>query len=342
MRGMLKEWLLRLVLLAGSLVFALLVAEVLLRVVAPINDGRANVALDGRPITGWFEPGSVYRQVSNEYDVLTTITDKGHRVPGASGNPDVVFLGDSFTYGWGLSDTESFASIYCATVVRECANLGAPGTGTLRQVRRLRHFLTAWHWRPREVKLFFFGMSSSFSAGNDFVDNYTYGRWMNGERAGEVLANTAGQEPTLSLAARVIGWQSRLLEHSNLVRFAKFHWGPLLRSLLLADPGQERMAEALMYTEEGFAELDELSRDIGFEYSVYLIVPVQDIIRGTHGQTLATLNRVSRTPAVSTATLFVAAPQQFYYAYDGHLNAKGSRRIAELLVSLDGNRFAGR
>jgi hypothetical protein len=178
------------------------------------------------------------------------------------------------------------------------------------------------------VKLFFFGMSSSFSAGNDFVDNYTYGRWRNGERAGEVLANTAGQEPTLSLAARVIGWQSRLLEHSNLVRFAKFHWGPLLRSLLLADPGQERMADALMYTDEGFAELDELSRDIGFEYSVYLIVPVQDIIRGTHGQTLATLNRVSRTPAVSTATLFVAAPQQFYYAYEGHLNTKGSRRIS--------------
>jgi hypothetical protein len=62
---------------------------------------------------------------------------------------------------------------------------------------------------------------------------------------------------------------------------------------------------------------------------------VQDIIRRTHDETLATLNRVAPKAAVSTAPLFVDSPQDYYFAYDGHLNARGSRRVGELLVSLD-------
>ena len=108
---------------------------------------------------------------SNEYNAIPTITNKGHRVPGVEGNPDVVFPGDSFTYGYGLSDEQTFASLYCKRLNLECVNLGIPGSGTLRQVERLEQYLDRYGWRPREVKLFFFGMSSS-SAGNDFVDNY--------------------------------------------------------------------------------------------------------------------------------------------------------------------------
>ena len=96
-----REWLLRAILLAGSLTVALVVSEVAARVFFPINDGRSNVTLDGQPISDWFAPNSVYRQLTNEYDAITTITPQGHRVPGTNGNPDVVFVGDSFTYGYG-------------------------------------------------------------------------------------------------------------------------------------------------------------------------------------------------------------------------------------------------
>src|SRR5688572_4955278 len=102
MRVTLKEWCIRIGMMGVSLVIALALAEGVARAFYPIYDGRDNVTLDGRPIKDWFEPGSVYRQVSNEYDARTTITDKGHRVPGTAGNPDVVFVGDSFTYGYGL------------------------------------------------------------------------------------------------------------------------------------------------------------------------------------------------------------------------------------------------
>lgn len=339
--------------LAISLGISLVLAEVVVRLFFPLNDGRANLTLDGQPIEEWFEPGSVYRQVSNEYDARTTITAAGHRVPGPEGNqgPDVILLGDSFTYGYGLADDQTFSSVYCGAVHVSCANLGYPGSGTARQVRRLEEFLDKYDWHPREVKLFFFGMSSSFSAGNDFVDNYDFSRWLAtqppGTRAPSTLERRPPRPPVQAgapaprpreddandgFSARLIGMQTALLEHSMLMRRAKFHWGPLLKSLIVRDPGNDRMKQALDATRVGLAQLDALSRARGFSYTIYLIVPVQDLIRGSYGQTLETLNGVSPKPAVATAQLFTDNPASYYFSYDGHLNPKGARRLGEFLI----------
>ena len=338
-RSRTREWTLRLTLLLISLILALLIAEVATRIIHPIWDGRDNVTLDGQPIKDWFEPGSIYRQISNEYDAITTITDKGHRVPGVEGNPDVIFLGDSFTYGYGLSDEQTFASLYCKRRNLACVNLGIPGSGTLKQVERLEQYLDRYGWHPTEVKLFFFGMSSSFSAGNDFVDNYYREHPQGGDTRQEegisARNRVSPQSDQKGFAERLIGLQSVVLSHSNLLRLAKFYWGPMLKSMLVADPGATRMADAVAATEQALTRLDELSRRSGFKYSIYLIVPVHDIMRHTDGKTLATLRGVTVKPVVPTAGLFRDSPQDFYFAFDGHLNPQGSRRIAEFLVKLD-------
>ena len=326
-----REWMFRLILLTGSIVFALAAAEVVLRAFFPLYDGRANVDMNGRPIEGWFTPGSVYRQISNEYDAVTTITQQGHRVPGAEGSPDIIFLGDSFTYGYGLADEETFPAIYCRKLARACANLGMPGSGTARQVRRLEEFLERWQWRPREVKLFFFGMSSSFTAGNDFADNEAYGRFAERQAAG---VPPPTQARSRGVAERVIAAQSSILEYSHLMRRAKYYWGPMLKSMLIVDPG-DRLERALADTRRALQSFDALSRRAGFDYTIYVIVPVQDILRGSHQQTLAALNSVSPKEAIATAPLFVDSPSRYYFAYDGHLNSLGSRKLAEYLVSLD-------
>jgi hypothetical protein len=121
------------------------------------------------------------------------------------------------------------------------------------------------------------------------------------------------------------------------MRRIKYHWGPMLRTFVLAEPGEERKKEALHYTARAFKELDELSRRIGFEYEVYLIVPVHDIIMGTEGDTLSMLNSVTVKPVVPTADLFREAPKDFYFSYDGHLNVKGAARVGEFLISRDGS-----
>ncbi len=93
-----KNWLTNLVVLVLSLAAALGIAEVATRIFWPISDGGKNVTLDGKPIQGFLSPGETYRQISTEYDALTTITPEGYRAPRAE-NPEVVFLGDSFTFG---------------------------------------------------------------------------------------------------------------------------------------------------------------------------------------------------------------------------------------------------
>lgn len=335
-RSIAREWAIRAMLMLASLLVALLAAEGLSRIFAPISDLRENIALDGERIRDFLTPGSVYRQVSNEYDALTTITDRGHRVPAVDGNPDIVFIGDSFTFGYGLRDEETFVSVYCTRQGLSCANLGQPGSGTLRQVERLEQYLAQWGWRPREVRLFFFAMSGSFSSGNDFVDNYDRELRMRAEAAGR---NSPPKQPEAragGAAERIIGLQSSLLRHSNLMRLLKFYAGPLLKSMIVAEPGGERMTVALDATRKALLRLDALSREYGFEYSIYLIVPVQDILRGTSGQTLAALNSVAPKPAIPTAQLYADSPAQYYFAFDGHLNPEGNRLLAGFLASRDG------
>ena len=118
----------------------------------------------------------------------------------------------------------------------------------------------------------------------------------------------------------------------------KFYAGPRLKAMFVAEPGEQRMAKAVESTRTSLQQLDELSRRAGFEYSIYLLVPVQDILRGTYRDTLATLQSVSPKPVVPTAELFLDAPAQYYFAFDGHLNPKGSKRVADFLISGDQNK----
>ena len=150
---------------------ALLLAEATSRLIQPISPGAQKVSLEGVPVSEWLLPGSVYRQVSTEFDALTTITDKGHRVPATAGGPEVVFIGDSFTFGIGLSDRETFPYLYCHALAIVCANLGKPGASTVEELDFLQRSLDRWGERPQRVKLFMFAMSSSFLAGNDLADN---------------------------------------------------------------------------------------------------------------------------------------------------------------------------
>ncbi len=333
-----NERIAKLGLLTGSILFSLCLIEAASRFIYPIAINVQNITLDGQPVSDWMTPGIQYRQIFSEYDAMTTITDKGHRVPKVESNPDVVFLGDSFTFGWGLSDGETFESLYCEARKYVCANLGIPGTGTEQQVDRLLKFIDKWGWRPREVKLFIMAMTSSFSAGNDLADNFWYEQELkeHGQSYSLVFGNrTAPQpeEPSVGVLERLVNTREYFLRHSNLVRIGKYFWGPWLRSAL--DPGldQERLKRALELTHLQLVRFDAISKKYGFTYRIYLIHPVQDILRGSYSDTFSQLNKISPALIRDTAPLFKVNPEQFYYRYDGHINKEGSRRIAQFLVS---------
>ena len=245
-------------------------------------------------------------------------------MPAPRGQPEIVFLGDSFTFGTGLADEETFAWLYCEAAARSCANLAEPGSGTARQVERLREFLDGRGWRPREVKLFVFAMTASFSAGNDLQDNYLAGR----ARSAQPSPGAGGGWLERVLALR--GWLER---RSNLVRLAKYHWGPLLRSALVPALDDARRSEALERTREALGGLAQLGRSYGFALSLYLINPVQDVRRGTHRDTQDALSAVSPVALRPTAQVLQHDPARYYFPLDGHLNPRGARAIADLLLA---------
>jgi len=326
-------WLSNVLALCIGCFIALLLCEFGSRFVLPLGTGVVRRAADGERLRGWLQAGRTYRQISSEFDARTTITAAGYRAPAALGNPDVVFVGDSFTFGWGIDDDETFAALSCATLHLRCANLGAPGTGTVDQVARLARYLKDQSWRPAEVKLFVFAMSATFSAGNDLFDNYLSAR-RDGATGEGTAPDASRAKPVVApgLMERLLGQRRFVLRHSNLVRLAKYYWGPALRATLVPELDRIRLDESLRITHGALAELDRLSAEYGFHLSIYLIHPVQDIIRRTAGDTLRLLEAIAPVPVRPTAQLFASDPKRYYYAFDGHINPAGSHRIAELLI----------
>lgn len=317
-----RRGLARALLVLASSLAALALAEVGSRWLQPIRL-HTLVASDGRALHGWLAPGTRYQQRSSEYDAATTITPEGHRVPAPRGPLDVVFLGDSFTFGSGLADEQTFAWLFCERTGLSCANLAEPGSGTLRQVARLREFVDGRGWRPRRVMLFVFAMTTSFSAGNDLEDNYL----------GESASASAPRRAQGGWLERLLFLRGALERRSNLVRVAKYHFGPLLRSALVPGLDDARRRQALERTRGALEELAQLARSFGFELSIHLIHPVQDLRRGTWEQTLAALAAISPVEVRPTAQLFAGDPSRYYFPLDGHLNPAGARAIAELLIA---------
>ena len=142
------RWLGDLLLILCGLTVSVFAAEYISRFVRPVSPGTW-VDCNGHPVDlnastpFWpqLPPRRVVRTIAPEYDVVATIDSAGNRVPDGGTSPDVLFLGDSFTFGLGVSDRETFVWIYCNSLGLTCANLGRPGTGTIRQIETLNYYL---------------------------------------------------------------------------------------------------------------------------------------------------------------------------------------------------------
>ena len=317
-----------------GLLIALGLGEVISRVFLPIFPGSKYLALDGEELSvGRLTPGIRYRQFSEEFDALTTITADGYRVPDGQPNPAIVFIGDSFTFGVGLADEETFTFVACTVLAVSCANLGEPGASTRSALDRLDSYLRRHDWRPQQVYLFMLAMTGFLGAGNDLFDNLKAAR-----RAESATSRSAGSDRRSENGPSdrdgfVLSTRSALLAHSNLVRVIKFYLGPTIKSLVAPAPGESLLQQALDATRKELHRLQSLSERYGFAYQVFVVHPVQDISRGTYKDTLEKLQAISPRPIVPTAQLFLPNPRSYYFPLDGHLNAAGSRKLAQLVVA---------
>jgi len=125
-----------------------LVAEVLLRLFWTPWSIQSHKLFDTHEIYGWApRPGVTGRHATPEYEHLATNSRqglRGHRIVGRQlgfgFDSRVLFLGDSFTYGLGSADSETFADRFRQAHPRvEVINAGANGYSTRECVAVLDH-----------------------------------------------------------------------------------------------------------------------------------------------------------------------------------------------------------
>ena len=151
-------------LLVAALLVSLVVAEIALRAVAPewleyrmavLNAGHGSQEGDYAEGTDrdWpveerdgafyrFKPDSSFPVTHYEYSHVATTDRLGARSTlERQAGLDVVFMGDSFTFGVGVKDLETFVALLEKDVGFNASNLGVPGSTLTQQVRiaRMRH-----------------------------------------------------------------------------------------------------------------------------------------------------------------------------------------------------------
>ena len=214
----------RLAALGVGLVFALVAAEITLRVsgVATLHLNPLSGFHNSDERLGWVgAPSYTGRFRQPEFDVRIEHDEEGFRRPaeafrGAADAPQVVFLGDSFTWGWGVASGATFvdrvqAAVGDATHVR---NRGVNGYGTTQHLVLLRERVL--ELRPRAVTLMF--------CENDVTDcvDVKKGRrpWAELDGGEVVLRN-------LPVEQRMVGWWPQLRRKSKALSLLTYQFDVL-------------------------------------------------------------------------------------------------------------------
>lgn len=271
------------------------------------------------------------RHVASEFSARMTTDDLGYRTMSTESTaPDFLFLGDSFTFGHGVSDEEVFSDRLCRKRGAACLNLGRSGTNTFDQVRLLRHGIDTHHLRPRVVVLTVLAACWLGVAGNDLGDNLTFYR--NARRSSRTPPGDAPAPvrasfvPALSDTMRTLqGWLGRFEITKRVMIVAS---GGLKRGVYACSAAAELDAAAAA-TSAALAGLAKLAGTYGFKVTVVVIHPFQDLGGGYR----ASEATVSRALPASFACIATGARfrDEHYYSYDGHLNASGHAHLAAML-----------
>jgi hypothetical protein len=275
-----------------------------------------------------------------EFSASVHTDERGYRkMSRESTTPEFLFLGDSFTFGHGVSDDEVASEIFCRARATACLNLGRSGTDTFDQLRILRHAIEAQQIRPKTVVVIMLAACWLRSAGNDLGDNLTdyrngargeldAGQRMNAARRALSAATVlrADAFPTAADVAKTLqGWLARFEITKRLMLLLAGG----LRSGIYSCSDKSELDAAAEATRVALDGLVRLSDDHGFKLRLVLVHPYQELT-GTFRTTEAVVAQAlpKAIACFGTAARF---RKDDYYLYDGHFNARGQAKLASIL-----------
>jgi hypothetical protein len=353
----------RLVLVVMGLTAAVLVAELALRIVPGLMPTHAanrarlfrdlgSVRTRPDPYIGFLYPPN-FRGTMRHYDAIFSFSTDAHGFRNAEPWPkraDVVALGDSLTFGFGVSDGQSWVDLAGRALRTAVVNLALPGFGPLQQLRVYEAFGASL--RPKIVLVGFF-------PANDFWDTAKFIEWLSLEDGGNYLLwrnfGVTGHGGRDAIRKRLqtsylysLLWALRNPDTEEYGRDAVVHETPDGRLLLVPSTvrkTRERASPGRPEFEEALGALQELNRRVRADggrmvvlllpskehvYLPLLGEPVDDSLVHVH----RALERLDLTYLDVTPRFRerAAAGDMLFFEVDGHPNERGYALIAEVVV----------
>jgi lysophospholipase L1-like esterase len=296
---------------------------------------------------------------------------RGLRTSCEHGPVDIVMVGDSFTYGYGVDQEKTWVAQLAQLSGQRCANLGISGIGPQRELRLLT--TEGLRLQPQQVVWQFFP--------NDFLDASLFERWRDSGQEESFLAwqrRQQGPSPRVSPGgASFVNLRGMLHRHLLSYELAKY-WlalGPYgqrdqqpvwvrsgaLRLLLdpaanrrWADPSQPAILRGREITYETLRQASRLARSAQAGFTV-LLAPSKEVVYRHLLPSFATRQwvalvqesnrqliafcRAAGIPCLDLTETFsqaARAGQMLYFAQDAHWNPAGhrlaAREVAEFLA----------
>ncbi len=351
-----------------------IISEIALRVAGPVwlRQFMVGTNLDGQihygSDAGWpvdseegkfvrFKPDTQFKVQYYEYSTTIHIDHWGGRVvpsvKKAYGVPIIPVLGDSFSFGLGVKDNETFINLICKNSVANYLNLGAPGSALPNQ-------LDVLEFRHRELGspgLYVF----VFYLGNDFSEMIRY-------------YEGSGNEESKNSGIMDFMKHRRFIERSYAVQFAlhylsadthtkhktKYFRTPdgnrISSSIyLLMSRSKPYSVEAEEFLNRSLDRLENLSKNLHFRYE-FIVIPDK------HQTDPDLFNKQASVFGLSADRLDRSYPDRFlekqleqrgiqyldvmaclkdqhglYYKNDDHLTAAGHRVVADCIHHNAGN-----
>ncbi len=314
----------RLLVVVGATLAALVGCELLLALLGgeiyppPLFPGDLVAVVDATtdPRIGWkLPPSSVSEETTADYSVVYRANRQGFRSPhdfdATWPGPRLAFLGDSYTFGSGVAEGETFVDRLASRLsgVR-CDNYGIGGFGIDQMWMTLRH--EALPRRPQGVVLSFIRQDldralSAYRLGHVWRAKPTFR--LEGDRL--VAATTENLPPALER------W---LVQHSRLHRL----WRRAESSLALRHP--------IGYRWRLHRALFSAIRDDCAAAGVPLLLVHLPVNRRSPAPLYAREFAALGIPFLDLASLLPARPEALYFPTDHHLTAEGHRFVAEKLA----------
>ncbi len=363
-RSGLKKTLFSLVAILLGLLLALAIAEGALRLTrtAPYHRNALNSFHEPDPDLGWRGlPGFTGVFVREDFKARIAIDEQGYREKGARTRPlpdaeKVVFLGDSFAWGWGVSQGELFSDVLQDLLGPryDVVNLGINTFGTVQEWIQMEKEVVPMG--PGRVGLLFYG--------NDLEDNLN-GR---GEsrpycevEAGRVVLRN------LPVANPIGGGLRSVMRHSYALTHLRYYHNVFREYVDLAearlkqwlrerresgkvprDPGKREraeeeepaMGEQVAVFEHALSRIALLCRENGIDLFVVYVPTGDNIASGRpEYEQIRIVRGVCRRhgiPLVDLMPDFIAGitgteGEPYYFPLDLHWTPEGHRLAAEII-----------